>query len=318
MYLSVVVPIRNEEKNIPELHKRLVDTCTSIGKKFEIIYVENASTDKSLEILKSLDKAKIIVLRWTPYMRKAQSLAMDAGFKAAKGKFTIYIDGDLQVEPEEIPRFVEKLEEGYDVVCGWRQKRKEKNGLDLFMPIKYILRYFFIIFRKKLINEGIHDPGSALKGFRTEALQDIDLYGEMHRFLVAILHWQGYKITEIKIKHFPRKYGESNYNISKGFQGFADLLNVFVWRKYADRPIHLFGVGGLMIFAIGCGFLFFLLILRLFGLIALSNSIFPILATLFIITGLQLFLSGVIADSLSRITFANGKTPYGIKEVVEE
>lgn len=319
MFLSIVVPIRNEEKNIPELHERLTTVCESFDKPYEILYVENASTDNSVKALKSLNHAKVIVMRWMPYMRKAQSLAMDAGFKAAKGKYIVYIDGDLQVEPEEIPAFIQKLDEGYDVVCAWRQKRIETKKLDIFKPLKFVLRTVFTYFRKKLINEGIHDPGGALKAFRSEALKDTNLYGEMHRFLVAMLHWQGYKITEIKVKHHPRKHGESNYSISKGFQGFADLLNVFIWRKYADRPLHLFGVSGLFIFSMGCLSLLILLGLRAFEILALKDSIFPILSVLVIVIGLQLFLSGVISDSISRMHYSDGNKirPYDVKEVVE-
>ncbi|MCA9385152.1 glycosyltransferase family 2 protein [Candidatus Dojkabacteria bacterium] len=316
--LSVTVPIRNEEKNIPELHERILATCNQLKMPFEVIYVENASTDNSRTVLKSLQHAKIIILRWKPYMRKAQSLAMDAGFKAAKGDYIVYLDGDLQVAPEEIPRFIKKLDEGYDVVCGWRKKRKETETIDILAPFKNILRGIFTFIRKRLIDEGIHDPGSAIKAFKREALEDIDLYGEMHRFLVAILKWQGFSITELEVEHFPRKFGKSHYTLSKGFQGFADLLNVFIWRKYSDRPLHLFGVGGLFIFSLGILSLLVQLLLRWIGILSLSQSIFPILSTLLIITGLQLFLSGVVADNLSRVTFLAGKSkPYTIQEVSE-
>ncbi|MBD3363399.1 glycosyltransferase [Candidatus Dojkabacteria bacterium] len=318
IFLSVVIPIRNESKNLPELHSRLLSVCKNIGKKYEIIYVENASTDNSLQVLKTLPEAKIVVMRWAPYMKRAQSLAMDAGFKQAKGDYIIYMDGDLQVDPEEIPRFIEKLEQGYDVVCGWRQKRKETLTPDLMLPIKAILRGTYTIFRKMLINEGVHDPGSALKAFRKETLQHIDLYGEMHRFIVALLHWRGFKIAEIKIKHHPRKYGHSNYTLAKGFKGFADLINVFIWRKYSDRPLHLFGVGGLFVFIFGCMGLSTLLVLRALNLMSLKDSIFPILFVLTIMTGLQLFLSGLLADSMSRLMYANPQSkPYSIKEIIE-
>lgn len=316
MYLSVVVPVRNEEKNLVELHSRLSKVCKTLNKPYEIIYVENASTDNTYNVLRSLENAKIIVLRWMPYMRKAQSIAMDAGFKEASGKYIVYIDADLQVEPERIPDFIQKLEEGYDVVCGWRVKRKETNSIDILLPLKSVMRWIFTIIRKRLINEGVHDPGSAIKAFTKESLEGIDLYGEMHRFLIAILHWRGFKITEIQVNHFPRKYGKSNYSMWKGLRGFADLLNIFVWRKYADRPLHLFGVSGLVVFGFGSLSLITLLLLRLFKIISLSQSILPIIAILLIITGLQLFLSGLIADNISRISFKQGNDdPYSIKSV---
>ncbi len=318
IFLSVVIPIRDEEGNLIELHDRLVETCNGLNKPYEIIYVENASKDNSLKILKSLKGARIIVLRWKNYMRKAQSLAMDAGFKSAKGKYIVYMDGDLQVDPEEIPRFIEKLEEGCDVVCGWRKKRIETNKIDLFKPIKIILRAFFTVFRRLLIYEGVHDPGSAIKAFKREAMENIDLYGEMHRYIIALLHWQGYEIAEIEIVHHPRKHGKTKYSIFKGFQGFADLLSIFIWRKYADRPLHFLGVGGMFIFSIGFLGMFSLLIMRVFKLISLGNSIWPVLTAITMILGMQLFVSGIISDSLSRIFYSVGRNKtYQIKEVIE-
>lgn len=318
IFLSIVLPVRNEENNLNELHNRLNSVCSKFNKPYELIYVENGSTDNSVQVLKNLKGAKIIILRWKPYMRKAQSLAMDAGFKVARGKYVIYMDADLQVDPEEIPRFIEKLEEGYEVVCGWRDKRFAENGIKLFFPLYMLLRNIFSLFRKMLINEGVRDPGSSIKGFTKEALENIDLYGEMHRYLVAILHWQGFSITEISIKHRPRKSGKSNYTMAKGFRGFADLISIFLWRKYADRPLHYLGVSGLIISASGVCFLVLLLILRLLKFISLSNSIFPILAILIIIVGVQLFVSGILADTLSRIFYSTGRNKaYLIKEELE-
>jgi glycosyltransferase involved in cell wall biosynthesis len=315
MYLSVVLPVRNEAGNLVELHDRILKVCQKLNKPFEVIYVENGSTDNSLEVLKSLKDAKIIVMRWKNYMRKAQSLAMDAGFKDAQGDFVIYMDSDLQVEPENIPRFLEKLEGGYDVVSGWRKNRRETSKIDLLMPFKFVLRKIFGTFRKLLINEGVHDPGSAIKGFRKVALEGLDLTGEMHRYIVAILHWQGFLITEIEVEHFPRKYGKSQYNVFKGFRGFADLLSVFLWRKYADRPLHYLGVGGLMISTFGWAMLIVLLGLRAFELISLKDSIFPVLSILLIVVGLQLFVSGIIADTLSKIFYSSERNKvYTIKE----
>jgi glycosyltransferase involved in cell wall biosynthesis len=315
MYLSIVLPVRNEAGTLRELHDRILGVCNTLNKPFEIIYVENGSTDDSLEILKSLDKAQVLVMRWKDYMRKAQSLAMDAGFKQAQGEFVIYMDSDLQVEPENIPKFLSKLEEGYDVVSGWRRSRKETNKFDPFLPIKFILRKIFGTIRHLLINEGVHDPGSAIKGFRREALEGLDLTGEMHRYIVAILHWQGFLITEIEVEHFPRRYGKSHYNIFKGFRGFADLLSIFIWRKYADRPLHYLGVGGLFISTMGSILLVVLLTLRAFNIMSLKDSIFPVLAILLILVGVQLFVSGIIADTLAKIFYSSDRNKvYTIKE----
>lgn len=313
-YLSVVLPVHNEEENIPELHTRLTKVCNSLDKTYEIIYVENRSSDNTVKVLKSLKNAKVIVLR-LPIIagaRSTQSIAMDAGIKTAKGEVIVTMDSDLQNPPEEIPKLLKKMEEdNLDVVSGWRRKRRDSFLIRTISKIGSIMR-------RQILNPGVHDLGCTLKAYRKECFEGIDLYGEMHRYLVAILRWRGFTIGEVVVKHDERTRGKSNYNWSKMFRGFVDMWSIWFWKKYSDRPLHLFGVFGVFLTLLGTGILAILGILRLFGLIALGNSIWPLIAILIIIVGVQFFIFGMMMDMLIKNYYAVGRDKtYLIKEVIE-
>ena len=312
VYLSVISNVRNEEKNLCELHKRLVAVCKKLKKPYEVIYVENGSTDKSLETLKTLKGAKIISLRIpVPASKTTQTAALDAGIKHAKGEVTVTIDSDLQNPPEEIPKLLKKLESGYDIVSGWRKKRKDNIAIKALSKIGGWMR-------AKFINPGVHDLGCTLKAYRKECFENLDLYGEMHRYITAILKWRGFKVTEVVTKHSPRKYGKSSYNWTKAFRGFVDMLLIWFWKKYSDRPLHLFGIFGTFLSLSGGGLLIVLAVLRILQLISLSRSIWPLVAILFIIVGIQFFIFGIIMDMLIRNYYAAGKEKsYLIKEIIE-
>ncbi len=312
-YISVVLPVHNEEGNLNELHERLTKTLKKMGRTYEIIYVENGSSDDTVRVLKKLRGAKVIVLRWSPIMTKTgQTAALDAGIKAAKGELIVTMDSDLQNPPEEIPNLIKKMnEDDLDVVSGWRQKRRDS------IFIKYLSK-FGSWMRTQVLNPGVHDLGCTLKVYKREVFEGLDMYGEMHRYLVAILRWRGFSVGEIVVKHEPRKSGTSSYNWSKMFRGFVDMWQVWFWKKYSDRPLHLFGVGGVFLMVAGSGLLFFLGVLRLLKLISLSGSIWPLMAAFIFFTGLQLFVFGIILDMMIRTHYANGKEKsYLIKEKFE-
>ncbi len=311
IYLSVILPVRSESKNLKDLHKKLLDVCYRIGKRFEIIYVENGSTDNSLAILKKLRGAKVIILRWSSgVMKSGQTAALDAGIKEAKGDIIVTMDSDLQNPPEEIPKLLEKLSEGYDIVSGWRKKRKDNF-------VVTTLSRFGSLLRMKFINPGVHDLGCTLKAYKRECFEGIDLYGEMHRYIVAILKWKGFRIAEIEVEHKERKNGKSKYNWKKMFRGFVDMWQIWFLEKYSDRPLHLFGISGCFLGGIGILSLVTLGILRLFKIISLSNSIWPLIAVLLIIVGLQFFIFGIMLDMLIRNYYAQGKEKsYSIKEII--
>lgn len=285
MELSIIIPVYNEENNVAILHSELINVLNSLKKKYEIIFVDDGSTDKTLENLCKLKKVKIIKLR----RNFGQTAALLAGINNANGKVIITLDGDLQNDPSDIPKLLEKLDKGYDVVSGWRRNRQDKISKKFFSFVANRLR-------RILINERIHDSGCSLKVYKKECFNDIDLYGEMHRYIPALLGWKGFRITEVQVNHRYRKHGKTKYGFSRVLKGFLDLLNILFWRKFSNRPLHLFGGFGFLMSFIGALFLSILIILRFFGKISLGQSQLPLLAVLLIVLGVQFFVSGLLAD----------------------
>jgi glycosyltransferase involved in cell wall biosynthesis len=313
IYISFVSAVRDEAGNLPQLHKEITTAAERIGKPWEVIYVENGSKDNTLEVLKSLPHSKTIVMRWNRNIGKtAQSAALDAGVKAAQGEFIATLDADLEDDPSYIPEMLEMIhKEDLDVVAGWRQGRKDPIVKRFITRIARLLRNMFI-------DDGIHDSGCTLRVYKKECFEDLDLYGEMHRFIGALLKWRGFKIGEMKVKNRQRTYGETKYKMNKAVRGLVDLFNIWFWKKYSDRPVHLFGSAGL--FAIGFGVLALIILagLRLFTGYPLSTSVWPTIASLFILAGMQLFITGLLADQLVKNYYASSdRRAYLIKEVIE-
>lgn len=303
MKWSVVIPCYNEEGSVKELYQRLLKV---LGQETEIIFVDDGSTDTTFEILQTLHPVKIIRLR----KNFGQTAALDAGIKAARGEYIITLDADLQNPPEEIPKLIQKIQEGYDVVSGWRKKRSDAVSKHIISRGANMLRKFFI-------DDGIHDSGCTLKIYRKECFENLDLFGEIHRFIPGILKWQGFHVTEIPVKHDVRKSGTSKYQNDRILKGFVDMIGVWFWRKFSSRPLHLFGGTGVIFFFIGSFMLLVLAILRALEYISLSDRIWPLIAIFFILAGLQLFVSGIMSEILIRNYFRDSHRPYTIKEVVE-
>ncbi len=304
MKYSIIIPCYNEEKNVGELHTRLTKTMQSLGSDYEIIFVDDGSTDDSYKVLSELSNLKVIKFR----KNFGQTAAMDAGIKAAEGEILITIDGDLQNPPEEIPKLLEKINEGYDVVSGWRYKRKDSFSKKFTSRVANMLRKFFI-------DDGIHDSGCTLKAYKAECFKNLDLFGEAHRFIPGILRWQGFKITEVKVEHAPRKHGQTKYGYERVLRGLVDMVSIWWWRKHASRPLHLFGGGGLVMFFSGTTLLFLLFLLRLLNYISLSDKIWPLVAIFMMLAGMQLFVSGLLAEILIKNYFKNGRTVYSIEKI---
>ena len=308
IYLSVIVPVYNEEGAITDLYHEILAVCKQIGRPFEIIYVNDGSTDKTLEGLKNLSPIKIISLR----RNFGQTAAMDAGIKAARGRYLATLDGDGQNDPADIPSLIAKLEaDDLDVVSGWR-----KNRQDTFFK-KFFSRCAALI-RKFMIDDGIHDSGCSLKVYKKECFEKITLYGEMHRFIPAVLKIKGFKIGELEVNHRSRNSGRTKYNWKRGVKGILDMFSVWFWQKYANRPLHLFGGAGL----------FLMLVSFLAGLDAvygkiflardLSNTSWTDLSMFGFFMGVMLFVFGLIADMLAKTYFDVTKdSSYDIKEVIE-
>ncbi|MCG8571199.1 MAG: glycosyltransferase family 2 protein [Spirochaetes bacterium] len=305
--ISIVVPLYNEEGNVEALHKEILDVCTKENYTFEIIFIDDGSTDKTPFICKSLHPIKYIKLR----KNFGQTAAMDAGIKAAKYDYIITMDGDRQNNPADIPNLIKHLEENeFDVVSGWRKKRK-----DNFFK-KFASRGANFL-RGVLIKDGIHDSGCSLKIYKKECFQQISLYGEMHRFIPALLKIKGFKIGEVVTNHRPRSAGKTKYNWKRTIKGFIDMISVWFWNKYSVRPLHLLGGTGLFFNFLGFLAAVYTIYLFLRGY-SLSDSAWPMLTVFLFLTGIQLFVSGLIADMLSKNYYEVTKdSSYSIKEIIE-
>lgn len=307
-HLSIVVPLYNEEGNVAELHKRIVEAVRNIGVSFEIIFVDDGSRDKTLEEAKQCSPLKLISFR----KNFGQTAAFDAGIKIATGNIIITLDGDLQNDPADIPLLLAKMDEGYDVVSGWRHKRKDPLTKRFFSRGANFLRTI-------LVKDGIHDSGCSLKAYRRECFQDVDLFGEMHRFMPALLALDGFRVTEVKVSHHPRVHGTTKYNWKRAIKGFVDMIAIWFWRKYSYRPIHLFGGTGMTLSVLGCGILVWMFIEKLFFGASLSERLWPLVGVFFVFVGVQLFVFGLLADIVVRnYYYSRGRMNYSIREVREQ
>ncbi len=283
--LSVVVPVYNEEGNVKELYKKIVDACDALDESHEVIFVDDGSSDKTVEICKSLAGLTLIELR----KNFGQTAAFDAGFKASKGRLIVTMDGDLQNDPADIKLLLEKKKEGYDIVSGWRFDRKDSFSKKFFSRTADKLR-------KILLKDSIHDSGCSLKVYDGDALRKLDLFGEMHRFIPALLESDGYTVGEVKVSHHPRIHGETKYNWKRSVKGFVDMIFIWFWRKYASRPLHFFGGSGILLMLSGGGVLVWMAIEKLLLDASLSDRVWPLMGVFLIMLGVQFFIFGFLAD----------------------
>jgi len=308
--ISIVIPVLNEKENVRKLHGEIVTVLKTEGlglKESEIIFVDDGSTDGTIEEMKNLRPLKIIIFR----KNFGQTSALDAGIKAASGEVIITMDGDLQNDPRDIPKLLRKIDEGFDVVSGWR-----KNRQDPFMK-KFLSRGADWL-RKFLIDDQVNDSGCTLKAYKRECFENVDLYGEMHRFIPAILKIKGYRIGEVEVNHRPRQFGKTKYNYKRLLKGFLDLISVWFWKKYSSRPLHLFGFMGLGMVFIGLGLLFWMAYERLVLGNPIGARIWPIIGVFMVVIGIQFFISGLLADiSLKNYYQSKRELPYSIKEIIE-
>ena len=310
--LSIVIPAYNEEKNVRLLYQKLMDVFSRMETSYEIIYIDDGSTDNTffeLEALYEEDKNNVKVIKFRRNF--GQTAALDAGFKAAKGKVIVSMDADLQNDPADIPKLLAKMKEGYDVVCGWRKNRKDPL-------LKHLISRGANFLRSIIINDKIHDSGCTLKAFKRECFTTLDLYGEIHRFIPALLELQGFKITEIVVNHKERIYGSSKYNLRRIMKGFLDILLVKFWMKYVTRPMHLFGELGLLMAFSGFIIGSYLSIRKLmdYNNYHLANRPLLLLAIILVIIGINFILSGFLADIIIKTYFSRRKSYNIEKELI--
>lgn len=301
--ISVVVPVFNEEKNAGPLHQELVSVLKPLQRNFEIIFVDDCSTDGTQEVLKTLSPIKIIRFR----RQFGQSCALDAGIKSAKGDIIITLDGDGQNDPKDIPLLLETLESGWDVVCGWRFRRQDPWA-------KRFISKGAKMLRNQLVRDSINDAGCTFRAYRRECFEDLDLYAEMHRMIPALLKWRGFRITDVKVNHRPRTAGMTKYNWSRVFKGFMDMIYIWFWRSYSQRPMHLFGGFGLFFITAGSLLLAVLFVARLFFNYPLADKIWPLVGFFCLILGIQLMLMGLMA---AHAVSTDGRKKYYIDFTVD-
>lgn len=304
--ISVVIPVLNEEENVAPLHAELVSVLEGLNEPFEIIFVDDGSTDKTASVLSTLSPLTIIRLR----RRFGQTAALDAGIKEAKGEYILTMDGDGQNDPADIPRLLTALKSGpHDLIAGWRKDRKDPFSKKLSSRAAALMRRW-------ILDDGIHDSGCTLKIYKRECFEGIDLAGEMHRFIPAILATRGFTVGELAVNHRPRTRGTTKYTWSRGIKGMLDMLAVFFWRVYANRPLHLFGGAGAVLIGLSVAAGAVAAYEKFAFGMDLSNNFLATLSAFGILTGVQLLVAGLLADMVAKVYVAcSGARAYAIKEV---
>lgn len=308
--LSVIIPVYNEEKNISALYDELKPVLGKAFPRHEIMFVDDGSRDKTFSVVEELHRKdpKVKGIRFR--RNYGQTAAMSAGFAAAKGDVIVTMDGDLQNDPKDIPALVSKIEEGFGVVSGWRYNRQ-----DPFLS-KVIPSFFSNLLARWLTGMKIHDYGCSLKAYRKDALKDIKLYGEMHRYIPAIVAMSGFSIAEVKVNHRQRTFGKSKYNFSRLLKGMLDLLYIKFWTTYGTRPLHLFGLLGVIQYFIA--FVIFIeQLIKAFIVRALSIGPLLLLSVMLVITGTLFILFGFLGEIMIRTYYASTGEPYVIDKVLD-
>jgi len=311
MDISVVIPVLNEEKTLEGLYSSLKGVLDKLGKSYEIIFIDDGSTDSSFKILKNLAEKdrSVVVIRFRANF--GQTAALAAGFRYARGNVIMTLDADLQNDPKDIPQLINKIEDGFDVVSGWRAERKD-SFLTRRLP-SHISNWLTSLFT----GVKLHDYGCTLKAYKREIAKNIKLYGEMHRFIPALASWIGASICEIKVRHYPRKYGKSKYNFSRINRGFLDLLTVKFLLSFATRPIQIFGKVGLISILLGfiCGIA--LIVMKVVSRVNMTGNPFLYLSILFFLIGGQFLSLGLLGEIISRTYHeSQNKSIYFVKEIL--
>jgi glycosyltransferase involved in cell wall biosynthesis len=310
--LSIFLPVYNEEPNLPPLHAKLDEALKTLGRTAEIIYVDDGSTDGSLKVLRQLarldNRVRVVALR----RNYGQTAAMAAGIDAACGEVLIPMDADMQNDPADIARLLEKLDEGYDVVSGWRKNRQDK----------LITRKIPSMLANRLISwiggVPLHDYGCSLKAYRRESIEDVRLYGEMHRFIPIYASWVGARVAEIPVEHHARTMGKSKYGLSRTLKVVFDLMTIKFMASYQTKPLYIFGTAGLLTFVVSFLSGLFALLMKFASWpkhADLVQTPLPVMAMVLLVLGIQFFLMGLLAEMLVRTYHeSQAKSIYAVRE----
>jgi glycosyltransferase involved in cell wall biosynthesis len=310
--LSIVIPVHNEERSILPLYDRLTSVLDQLQRPYEILFVDDASTDRSFELLANLVETdghlKVIRLR----RNFGQTAALSAGFHEAKGSVVIAMDGDLQHAPEDIPALLQKIDEGFDIASGWRQHRVD-NAIMRKIPSR-IANWLMA----KASGIELRDFGTTFKAYRAEVLKDVNLYGELHRFIPALASFYGARIAEVPIRSTPRVAGDSHYGIGRTFRVLFDILTIKFLLKYFTRPMHFFGLLGLTGTTLGGGIMAWMLVEKVLGRdIIADHGPLMIAGGLLLLAGLMMFTTGLIGEMMMRTYFeSQDRRIYAVREIL--
>ena len=310
--ISIIIPVFNEQQNLRMLHKSILRALDSLKDKWEIVYVNDGSTDESLSVLSTLAKEDKLHVQVVELRRNfGQTAALAAGIDYSRGGIVILMDADMQNDPADIPAMLKKLDEGYDVVSGWRKDRKDRF-INRTLPSKIANGLISWVTGVKL-----HDYGCTLKAYRREVLTGFRLYGEMHRFIPVYAHRIGAKIFEMPVRHHARKFGKTKYGLERTAKVLLDLFTVKYLLSYANKPIYLFGGYGLLFILIAGVVLFYLFIRRVFFNVSVTQSPLFILSVMVGMIGVQSILLGLIAELQVRTYHeSQGKPTYVVRQVI--
>jgi glycosyltransferase involved in cell wall biosynthesis len=291
--VSIVIPAFNEQDSLRELHGRISEVARNSPFSHEIVFINDGSTDRTPEILDDLagEDERVGVIHFRRNFGKAA--ALDAGFKRACGQVVVTMDADLQDDPNEIPHLLDKLDEGYDLVSGWKQRRKDP--LKKTLPSK-----LFNYAVSRVSGLALHDFNCGFKAYRRETVEGLSLYGETHRFIPVLVHWRGFRVTEAPVVHHPRTHGHSKYGFKRLFKGFFDLLTVVLLTRYVTRPLHLFGGVGLCFGVLGILILLYLTVLWFLDMGPIGTRPLLFLGLLLTMVGVQFVCTGLVAELIIR------------------
>ncbi len=305
--LSVVIPLYNEEESLKELYQQLRTTLGRMNLRYEMLFVDDGSTDRSFQILRDLRRNDRHVKAYRFRRNYGKSAALSVGFDKAQGTIVITMDADLQDDPAEIPALKRKLDEGFDLVSGWKKVRHD--------PIsKTIPSRFFNLVTALLTRVKIHDFNCGLKAYRRDVIKTVRVYGELHRYVPVLASWEGFKVGELVVNHRPRRFGKTKFGFGRFWKGFLDLLTVIFTTRFFRRPLHFFGMIGLLSMLAGAVIDGWLIVEKLLEMTVLSNRPLFLIGTMLIIVGVQFFSIGLLGEMISKSQQRNEE--YAIREVL--
>jgi len=309
--VSIVIPVYNEQDTIKELIEETIEVLREEGIDFELLIVDDGSTDKTWEVIKDLAREHSEIKGIRLGRNFGQTSALSAGFSQSQGKIIITMDGDGQNDPQDIPRLIEKINQGYDLVNGWRRARKDP----LFsrkIPSR-VANYLI----GKFTGLALKDFGCGLKAYRSELVKKLNLYGEMHRLVPALAYWSGARIIELEVNHRPRRAGYSKYNFNRIFRVIFDLITVKFFAGYFTRPLHFFGLPGMVLIILSLASFLAMILMKIFQGVDMTGNPLLILGTLLMIVGIQLIAMGLLGEISIRIYFESQNKPtYVIREEI--